>query len=146
MKTGQTIGILVILTLLLLGTTYVLGEDKDTKPSQNLASVVPLEDDREEDDSTVIVTTQVIHIVNYSEMGFSPRDLVISQGESVRFENSSQELMWVSHEESRGCADDRNEFDQCSPSSEFEYKFDEKGEWKYFNVLMPEHGGIIKVE
>lgn len=146
MKTGQTIGILIILSLLLLGTSYVVGGEKNTKPSANLASVVPVEEELGEEGETVIVTTQVIHIVTYSEDGFSPKHLEIEKGESVRFENKSDELMWVTHEDSLGCVEDSNEFDQCSPSTDFEYRFGQKGEWSYFNTLKPEHGGIIRVE
>lgn len=138
MKIGQLIGVIVILGLLLLGASYALSEKKEAQRNHNVAGVgLP----QFNDDDTAVVTTEIIHIVEYTESGFMPNSLILRVGESVRFENKTDNLMWVTHTDSLGCED----FDQCSPSSEFEYKFTEEGEWEFYNNLNGEHRGTITV-
>ena len=143
MKIGQTIGILIILLILLLGVTYVLSDNKDVKFQAPLASVGSIKEPKDVD--TTVISTEIIHIVSYSSNGFSPSNLILSKGESVRFENNTEELMWVMSEESKGCSEGIDEFDQCYPSKEFEYKFNEAGEWGFYNHLNKEHSGVVVV-
>ena len=147
MKAGQLIGILVILAVLLLGATYFV----DNRSSEN--GPLPLAglgsyglDDVMEDGDTTIVTTEIIHIVEYADSGFGPNNLLITQGDSVRFMNGSDSLMWVTHVGSVGCENDSGIFDQCAPNKTFEYVFEEVGEWEFYNQLTPEHRGYITVQ
>lgn len=151
MKIGQIIAILTILALLLLGATYALEQKRMPDLSAPLASVVSgfspeefVSDD--ENGEKVIVTTHVIHIVQYTEEGFIPSNITIKQGESVRFENIGDDLMWVADENSTGCLYDTGVFDQCAPSDVYEYRFSEVGEWSFHNTLNVEHVGKVVVE
>lgn len=101
---------------------------------------------------------QSVTVVTYTDDGFSPKSVTISQGDIVRFVNESSSRMWVasaSHpthtfypEKTDGdCLG--SAFDQCEAvenSSEWEFVFNKTGTHKYHNHVRASKTGTIIVE
>ena len=109
-------------------------------------------EETEDSDSTTIT---------YTDSGFSPSTVTVSQGDEVEWVDESDEnSMWVasdrhpSHEDYSGtsrrehCSDDSrtDPFDQCESGDDFEFEFDQTGEWDYHNHDFARHGGTVVVE
>ena len=101
--------------------------------------------------------------VVYSDAGFSPSNVNIKVGDTVRFVNTSGHNMWVAadehptHTEYDGtstrehCANGQatgGTFDQCQavPAGSFwEYTFTKAGSWKYHNHARAANTGMVTV-
>jgi len=101
--------------------------------------------------------------VVYSNEGFSPSNVNIKAGETVRFVNTSSGNMWVgaddhpTHTQYDGtstkehCADGeetKGTFDQCQavPAGAYwQYTFDKEGVWAYHNHVKSSFGGTVTV-
>lgn len=100
--------------------------------------------------------------VQYSESGFSPASVTVSQGDTVRFVNSSSRDFWPAsavhptHAEYDGtslqqhCAGGTSEsFDACgriAPGNSYSFTFDTPGIWSYHDHLSASHTGSVEVE
>jgi len=165
MKISQLIGILIILLLLLLGAVYALQERAETRSSPPLASVssehtTGTNIDRTEgsEGTTTVITREVVHIVNFTEDGFEPKQVAVQLGEKVKFVNTTDDLMWVAslphdthaHYGGAGfpehCHAGGPVFDQCAPSDTYIFTFEQKGEWGFHNHLAAEHVGTVVVK
>lgn len=84
-------------------------------------------------------------LVTYTDTGFSPNPFKVKAGDTVVFVNDSSKEMWVAsavhptHEVLPG-------FDQLEDGDEYEYTFNQAGEWKYHNHLVPSDRGSVVVE
>ncbi|MBU0750417.1 hypothetical protein KKH15_02780 [Patescibacteria group bacterium] len=101
--------------------------------------------------------------VVYSDEGFSPSNVNLAVGETVRFVNTSSGKMWVgvddhpTHTKYDGtstrehCADGKatnGTFDQCEavPAGAYwQYTFNTEGVWAYHNHVQSSFGGTITV-
>lgn len=95
-------------------------------------------------------------IVTYTDTGYSPATLRIKAGGLVTFKNQSLRSMWTAsaaHPTHRqypttgGCLG--STFDSCKgvqPGSDWAFRFDTPGAWKYHNHLRPGDTGTIVVE
>ncbi len=101
--------------------------------------------------------------VVYSDAGFSPSNVNVKVGETIRFVNTSGHNMWVgadehpTHTEYDGtstrdhCANGEatgGTFDQCQavPAGSFwEYTFTKAGTWNYHNHARSGNGGTVTV-
>lgn len=108
---------------------------------------------------TVVVSNNV---VTYLDSGFSPSTLTIKAGERVTFRNESSRAFWPasavhpthkvypgSDIQKCGTAEERQIFDACrgiEPGSEWSFKFDNVGTWKYHDHLNASKTGTIVVE
>lgn len=158
MKIGQLIGILLILLLLLLGATYALTERSSTSPQATVAGVgADLLGGDVGDATTTVVTTRVIHIVEYTDQGFEPAVVEPRVGDVVRFVNTTDGVMWVAslphdtHGAYSGttypdhCASSTDAFDQCSAGDEYDFVVGKRGAWEYHNHLVPSMTGTVRV-
>ena len=86
--------------------------------------------------------------VNYTDSGFSPRTITINKGQSVRFVNNSDRLMWVASD-FHPTHNIYPEFDADKgvPSGSFyEFKFEKLGTWNYHDHLNASKIGTVIVE
>ncbi len=93
--------------------------------------------------------------VSYTDHGFEPELVNISEGQVIRFTNNSSRNLWVSAVAKNGvtypaggdsCG--QSEFDSCvsmPPNEIWEFKFDTAGEWGYRNNIDQTHVGVVRV-
>jgi len=101
-----------------------------------------------EDLKTTQEMTQDRLVVVYNNEGFSPKNITIKTGESIKFINLSDRKMWVASND-HPTHDIYPEFDQKDivlRGGEYIFKFEKKGKWGFHNHLYSEHEGIIIVE
>jgi len=96
-------------------------------------------------------------LVEYTDGGFSPKNVHISKGDTVRFVNNSSSGMWIGsnnhpthtlypEKASTDCLG--SSFDTCRAlqAGEFwEFTFNQAGEWSYHNHVRSRDGGAIVV-
>ena len=96
-------------------------------------------------------------VITYTDSGFSPADITITQGERVRFLNQSSGLVWPAsgvhpthslypEKESSDCLG--SAFDACTPISKGEYydfTFYYLGRWSYHDHIQAFNTGSITV-
>jgi plastocyanin len=86
--------------------------------------------------------------VVYNNEGFTPQEIRIKKGETIKFINLSDRKMWVAsnnHPEHNIYP----EFDQkdiALREGEYEFKFEKTGAWGYHNHLYSNHEGVVIVE
>ncbi len=93
--------------------------------------------------------------VSYTNTGFEPTEVSITNGQSVRFTNNSARTLWISAVAKDGAiypaeADScgQSEFDMCkavAPNEIWEFKFDKRGVWGYRNNTEQTHVGVVRV-
>lgn len=94
---------------------------------------------------TAVDTTVEIIVVTYNNQGFTPKEIVVSAGQTVRFVNEGSGNMWIAsanhptHTLLSG-------LDQKETGDSYEFQFDESGSWKYHNHVNPSKGGTVTVE
>lgn len=84
----------------------------------------------------------------YNNEGFSPRELKIKKGQTVKFINQSDRKMWVASD-NHPAHEIYPEFDQkeiTERGATYEFKFEKSGNWGYHNHTFSNHIGIIIVE
>ena len=112
----------------------------------------------ESDDSTIDTTGEII-VVTYSDEGFSPKEINVAQGQTVRFVNESSGNMWVGsamHPDHVVYSDTKLKehcpdvegvaFDQCETGDMYEFIFMKDGEWGYHNHVKPSDFGKVIVK
>jgi len=97
-----------------------------------------------------------MHVVSYTDSGFSPSTLTITQGDTVAFENKASDNMRVAsnphpihngYPTTGGCV--TSTFDACGeipPGHMWTFEFDIVGSWGFHNHLNPSEGGTIVVK
>lgn len=92
-------------------------------------------------------------LASYTDRGFEPSVLSITQGQTIRFTNNSRDDMWIVPSgnaypgSAEGCGE--GDLDSClaiTPMDFWEFTFDRSGEWSVRNKLVPEHTLVVKVE
>jgi len=147
--------LIILIALIALGAiVYVVLGGPAAEPA-----LAPTEESTElpvaESETFSSVTT-----VTYSDQGFSPAQLTVAVGETVRFVNSSSREMWVgvddhpTHTKYDGTS--RSEhcpgtsaFDQCArsgPGTSWDYTFTKAGTFGYHNHAGASDVGTIIVE
>jgi len=99
--------------------------------------------------------------VTYTDAGFSPSTVTISQGGTVTFVDKSTSGMWIASNphpahsgydgtsRSTHCAvgyTGAKPFDECASGSSFSFTFTKSGTWGYHNHEADENGGTIIVQ
>jgi len=92
-------------------------------------------------------TERKVHEVILTAEGFSPREITVQKGETIRFITSAGKYFWpASH--SHPVHDLYPEFDSkkpVSPEDSWSFSFEKIGIWKYHDHLLPQHTGSITV-
>ena len=91
-------------------------------------------------------------VVTYTDRGFEPLHLSITQGDTVRFTNSSHQMLWVAADGvalypiTGDCGS--SALDSChplEPGAFWEFTFTESGTWGVTNNLEKSKVGIVEV-
>ena len=107
-------------------------------------------------DSFPAIDTNQQHVVTYSDSGFAPATLTITEGDTVAFENTSSGDLRVASDPhplhngyptTGGCVS--STFDACGdiPAGHmWTFEFDIPGSWGYHNHFDPSQTGTIVVQ
>ena len=97
-----------------------------------------------------------VTMVYYTDTGFVPDDITVSEGQEVRWIDESSGQMWVAADEHPVHAGYDNttrrehcpgeSFDQCSSGQVYSFTFERSGEFDYHNHRDSRHSGTVKVE
>lgn len=114
-----------------------------TAEGSNISSdtIVEVED-------TVIETTPEVIVVTYNDEGFTPKNISIVQGQTVRFINKSSGNMWVASDNhpTHRIMPEFDEKKAVGNSESYEFTFTKTGEWTYHNHIKPNTIGTIIVK
>jgi plastocyanin len=92
-------------------------------------------------------------LVSYTDRGFEPALRTISAGETIRFTNNSNTVLWIAARGDSGalypgtgnnCG--QSAFDSCrvlAPGEFWEFTFDSVGTWTYQNSANEHTGSIV---
>lgn len=100
------------------------------------------------------------HVVELTDRGFDPREVVIDKGDTVRFVDNASITMWIASDpyptnngysnttRKEHCAENSTveAFDQCSTGEVYEFTFEKSGEWGYHNQRPFDPGGRVVVK
>lgn len=100
-------------------------------------------------------------IIEMTENGFYPPEIIVDQGTAVEFENVSDELRWPASNihpthnvypgsgiEKCGTGKEKSMFDSCrgiKPGETYTFTFEEPGEWRYHDHLFPRFTGVVRI-
>ena len=93
-------------------------------------------------------TTAEMKTISYSDSGFSPSNVTVKKGETLKFKNDSTGNMWIAsnghpvHSDYPGFDAGRS----YNPGESYVFTFDRSGSWNYHNHLNPGRSGTIIVE
>jgi len=139
---------IIIIALIILGASLA-GKNKSTPSGSETA----------EEESTAITQTSVAAEIDYTiENGFTPDNLTIKVGETVKFVNKSSAEMWVASAKhpdhvvysgttlEEHCPDTAGvAFDQCQAGAEYSFTFTKAGTWAYHNHMNAKMYGKVTV-
>jgi len=138
---------IIIIALVIIGVSLMGRDKKLSGTAKTTADTI----------ETIVTPSGKIVEINYtSENGFTPDNLSIKTGDTVKFINKSTEEMWVgsndhpTHAVYAGtklrehCPDTSGTaFDQCGKGNEYSFTFNKVGSWKYHNHTRAGMGGVI---
>ncbi len=79
-------------------------------------------------------------VITYTDQGFAPSDITVTEGTVVAFMNESTKYMKLSGE--NGLIEQSV---RVSPGGSFEYQFIDAGTYTYANTEVPAHTGTVRV-
>lgn len=165
-STKYIVGI-VLIALVIIGVSWVNRakrpvDKQDYSTLNETASQtdpIPLTPNEAGQNTGVTTGKSVITVVYTDTDGFTPDNLSIKVGDTVKFINNSSDRMWVasdihpSHELYSGttlrehCPDTvEMAFDQCGAGKEYSFTFNQIGNWKFHNHARARMGGVIVVK
>ncbi|PIT96550.1 hypothetical protein COT82_02595 [Candidatus Campbellbacteria bacterium CG10_big_fil_rev_8_21_14_0_10_35_52] len=148
------IAIIVIIIVIIFGFLIIRDGTDNTQTSiDNGQSIQITENDSIADieisDITAnIDTTAEIIFVTYSDEGFTPKEITVANGQTVRFVNESSGNMWVASD-THPAHTILPEFDSkkaVGNGENYEFTFTKIGKWNYHNHIKPNLIGTIIVE
>lgn len=162
MSTNKKIVIGVVIVLVIVAIIWGIQNKKPTEitPSESNGVTLPPPEQKtgelpNQTPSAPVLSTDTLHIVTYTDAGFSPATITIKNGEKVTFQNNSSLGFWPAsgvhpthnlYPEKGGCVGSK--FDACAeyqPSQSWTFQFNFVGSWKYHDHLAPSHTGTIVV-
>ena len=161
MEKGVAIIALVLAAFALLGTLIYFNKQAHTPDNTDIFSISGGEfaiDEPSSGNSNAIqnnasLEPKKIYTIEMISSGFSPDNLQISRGDSVKFVNMDSSPSWpeaIGVDASQcGTSEEKYIFDSCKEISEGEsyaFVFGGIGNWKYRDKLNPENTGTISVK
>jgi len=153
---NKTITIIIVIVIIALGGYFLLKSEDAQTPNTAPVAETP------STPSGTGETPIAAKVVTYTDEGYSPSPLTIKVGETVDFQNKSEQNMWTAsgmhptHSAYSGttlsehCPDQTNTaFDSCRaipPGSSWLFTFTKVGAWGYHDHLHPTLFGRIVVE
>ena len=175
-KTGWIVALVVLLAIAGIGTAAYIGMKGQAAPldTEQSTDTIPAPVDSTEGqpdsgmDASVSVDatvgTPAVTTVTYTDAGFSPEEVSVAMGGTVRFVNTSTHGMWVGSDDhpthtkydgtstKEHCVAGKNTtgtFDACTalaPGTVYNFTFTKTGTFAYHNHTTSAHGGTVIVK
>ncbi len=86
-------------------------------------------------------------VVIYTDDGFVPSDIAVSEGDTVEFVNKSSRSMWVASDvhPAHTILPTFDQFKAIGFGEKYQYTFDKVGEWRYHDHVNASETGVIIV-
>lgn len=157
---SRWLGVIVLVIIVILGGWYVFSHPmKGTAPAATgMATTTEMAS------STASTTMDMSPVtVTYTDQGFSPKSVSITQGQAVTFVNQSSHPMWIAsnphptHTAYDGTSRDQHcaagytgaaPFDECAqgaPGTSWSFTFTKAGSWGYHDHMNHEMSGTVVV-
>ena len=158
---------IVIIALVIIGVS-LMGRDKklsDTRKSTtnkeaaDQTGFMPTTDSPKVTETVVTPAKNVTEVVYTDANGFTPDNLAVKIGDTLKFINKSSGKMWVgsdihpTHMDYDGTSLKQHcgttpspSFDQCASGSEYSFTFTKAGTWHYHNHSRATMKGIVVVK
>ncbi|MEK7574839.1 MAG: plastocyanin/azurin family copper-binding protein [Patescibacteria group bacterium] len=163
--TKYIIGIVIVAIIIIavsLGAKEKTSEDVNESVQPVVTNTMPAEGNTTVDEMVLVpedTTPKAKTVeVTYTDTGFSPKEISIKLGDTVKFINKSSEGMWVgsamhpTHIVYSGtslsdhCPDAvGTAFDQCGSTAEYSFTFNKVGSWGYHNHVSAKMFGKVIV-
>ena len=146
------IAIVVVGFLLLRDGTQPDSSDVDSSGQAQITEDTKVIGDSTEIDEELgdapIDTTAEIIVVTYTNKGFTPKEIIVSAGQTVRFVNESSGNMWLASDPhpTHTILPEFDEKKSIGNGENYEFTFTEIGEWDYHNHVKPSAVGTVVVE
>ena len=156
---GNTIGVVVVLAIVIIGGGFFLKAPADAPESQTVTNGMPVIGSTTQE--TVVENTSPNITVAYTDQGFLPASVTVPLGTTVTFVNQSSNKMWVASAMhpthvvysgtslSQHCPDTTNSaFDECTgdePGETYSFTFNKEGVWKYHDHINSKMFGSVTV-
>ncbi|MDO8407996.1 MAG: hypothetical protein Q7S95_02040 [bacterium] len=153
---SRWLGVIVLIIIVSLGGWYVFSHPRAGQAPSEPASTT------EEVATTTSSLVPSSVIVTYTDQGFSPKSMTVTQGQTVTWVNQSSKQMWVAsaahptHAVYEGTSKDAHcatsytgsaPFDECvavAVDRSYSFTFDAAGDWKYHNhINATDFGNVI---
>ncbi|MBI4137996.1 MAG: hypothetical protein HY482_00145 [Candidatus Wildermuthbacteria bacterium] len=148
-----------------IGVLFILGfVILKNNPPADIEEELPVAEVAEEEgqEEGAVLESPRTHTVVFTDEGYNPKQLAITQGDTVVFKNEGSMPTWPatamhpthtiypgSDIEKCGTQDEAGLFDACrgiEPGKEWSFRFQEKGAWGFHDHLNVAHTGKITVE
>jgi len=152
LSTPAIVIIVVVLVALAAVGWMVLGSNSDPEPVGDPAGTQPTQTGEVEqeapDDSDEEAALSATHIVTYTNDGFSPANLTINQGDTVKFVNgSNRDFSPASNDHpSHTIYAGFDAREDLGPGESYSFTFERVGTWGYHNHELEGHTGTIVVQ
>lgn len=164
--TKYVVGIIII-ALVIVGVSFANRDKKPGGAENNSADKEVTEQtnamgtigNENAEEAIITPAKNVTEIVYTNANGFTPDEISIKVGDTVKFVNKSSDRMWVAsdihptHEIysdttlKEHCPDTAGiAFDQCGAGDEYSFTFAKAGSWKFHNHARASMGGTITVK
>ena len=135
------IGLVVVVAV---GLMLWISMDEASDASPEETARTEREEQRQPLDGEAVEALEVV----YTEDGFEPATITVSEGDTVTWENRSDVPMWVASDPHPSHTD-YPEFDASegfAPGSSYSFTFDRTGNWGYHDHLSSFRTGTVIVE
>jgi plastocyanin len=128
--------ILIVLSVLVAGGVLVLlkGRSSSTKVEADRVGFSPQ-------------VPEGAHLITMNPEGFEPSEISIKKGETVSFVNEDSEYRWPASNihPTHEIYPDFDPLEPVKPGEVWSFTFDEAGEWRFHDHLLPRFTGTIRV-
>ncbi|HJL55732.1 MAG: cupredoxin domain-containing protein [Candidatus Pacebacteria bacterium] len=146
--------ITIIIIIIIIAVGFFLLQDGTTEDAGTVTNEMTTEETGDtadmivEDEDTALDTTAEVIVVTYTSSAFSPKDIAVSAGQTVRFVNESSGNMWVASDEhpTHTVLPEFDNKESVGNGENYEFVFTETGEWNYHNHVNPSAVGTVTVE
>ncbi|MBI2098429.1 MAG: cupredoxin domain-containing protein [Candidatus Wildermuthbacteria bacterium] len=148
---NKSILIGAILVLLVGGGIWYFTQNQQTQtPEQNQIAPTPTPQNNQTNEQTEQPedTENTQRVIRYTDTGYTPNTLTVSQGETIVFHNESSKDMWPASAP-HPTHTNYPEFDAkraILPGETYEFTFTKVGSWKFHDHRDPAKFGTIIVE
>lgn len=133
-----------VIAVVVVGLFVWMSIDEASKDSIEEVAPTEREEQTQQSESEAIETLEV----TYTEDGFEPATITVSEGDTVTWENRSEVPMWVASDPHPAHTDYPG-FDAgegFAPGSSYSFTFDRVGSWGYHDHLSSFRTGVVIVE